>query len=86
LRFFLALNVAIRANCLVVTSTQDIHIGENKNGLNVEMYDLGVKAKVGMAETEQQTLADRLMSITTAFRDPHATRQGPRDVYHGLWK
>jgi hypothetical protein len=68
---------------IMVTSTQDIHIGETKGGANMEMYDLGVKAKVGMAETERQTLADRLMSITTAFRDPHATRQGPNNLYHG---
>jgi hypothetical protein len=71
---------------IMVTSTQDIHIGETKNGMNLEMYDLGVKAKVGMAETEQQTLADRLMSVTMAFRDPHATRQGSKDLYQGVRK
>jgi hypothetical protein len=71
---------------IMVTSTQDIHIGETKDGATMEMYDLGVKSQVGIAETEQQTLADRLMSITTAFRDPHATRPGPRDLYHGVRK
>ncbi|KAF2848039.1 hypothetical protein T440DRAFT_455405 [Plenodomus tracheiphilus IPT5] len=59
---------------IMVTSTQDIVIDETEDGTDMEMRDLGVRAKVGVAETEQQTLADRLMSITTVFRDPHATR------------
>ena len=60
---------------IMVTSTQDIHVDETKDGGDVELSDLGVKAKIdSVAETEQQTLADRLMSITTAFRGPHATR------------
>ena len=67
----------------MVTSTQNIHVDEGKDGANLELSELGVSAKVGMAETEQQTLADRLMSITTSFRDPHAvTRPG----YHGVMK
>jgi hypothetical protein len=69
---------------IMVTSTQNIHIGETKEGANIEMYDLGVKANIGIAEAEQQTLADRLMSITTAFRDPHATRPVPRDIGYGV--
>jgi hypothetical protein len=68
---------------IMVTSTQNIHVDETKDGANVELHDLGVRAKVGMAETEQQTLADRLMSITTAFRDPHAIQ---RPGYHGIRK
>jgi hypothetical protein len=67
----------------MVTSTQDIHIDETKNGANGQMHDLGVKAQIGIAETEQQTLADRLMSITTSFRDPHGNRPAPKDLYHG---
>ncbi|KAF1833361.1 hypothetical protein BDW02DRAFT_383881 [Decorospora gaudefroyi] len=62
---------------IMVTSTQDIHIGETKEGANMEMHDLGVSAKVGVAETEEQTLADRLMSITSSFRDPYAARPPP---------
>jgi len=58
-------------------------VDETKAGANVELHDLGVRANVGMAETEQQTLADRLMSITTAFRDPHAIRP---PGYHGIRK
>lgn len=68
---------------IMVTSTQNIHVDETKGGANVELHDLGVRANVGMAETEQQTLADRLMSITTAFRDPHAIRP---PGYHGIRK
>ncbi|KAI4906675.1 hypothetical protein J4E90_010363 [Alternaria incomplexa] len=68
---------------IMVTSTQNIHVDETKAGANVELHDLGVRANVGMAETEQQTLADRLMSITTAFRDPHAIRP---PGYHGIRK
>jgi hypothetical protein len=68
---------------IMVTSTQNIHVDETKAGANVELHDLGVRANVGMAETEQQTLADRLMSITTAFRDPHAIRA---PGYHGIRK
>ncbi|KNG43967.1 mhyt domain-containing signaling protein [Stemphylium lycopersici] len=68
---------------IMVTSTQDIRVVENKDGANMAMHDLGVRAKVGMAETEQPTLADRLMAITTALRDPHAARQ---PGYHGSRK
>lgn len=65
---------------IMVTSTQDIQIDEAKDGSDLELRDLGVRANIGMAEThEQQTLADRLMSITTAFRDPHATRPTGRE-------
>lgn len=66
---------------IMVTSTQDIVIDEPKDGADMEMRDLGVKAQVGIAETEQQTLADRLMSITAAFRDPHSTRPLAKDLY-----
>ncbi|KAF1940966.1 hypothetical protein EJ02DRAFT_378836 [Clathrospora elynae] len=69
---------------IMVTSTQDIHIDDTKRGAIVEMHDLGVKANIGMAETEQQTLADKLLSITTAFRDPHTSRQLPKELYTNL--
>jgi NO-binding membrane sensor protein with MHYT domain len=68
---------------IMVTSTRNIHVDETKAGADVELHDLGVRAKIGMAETEQPTLADRLISITTAFRDPHAIRQ---PGYHGIRK
>lgn len=64
---------------IMVTSTQDIQIDETKDGADMELRDLGVRANIGMAETEQQTLVDRLMSITTAFRDPYAARPLPKD-------
>jgi hypothetical protein len=68
---------------IMVTSTRDIIVDETKDGGDLEMRDLGVRAEVGIAETEQQTLADKLMSITTAFRDPHTTRALPKDLYYG---
>ncbi|KAL6703011.1 hypothetical protein ACN47E_010287 [Coniothyrium glycines] len=64
---------------IMVTSTQDIQIDEAKDGVDMEMRELGVRAKIGMAETEQQTLADHLMTITTAFRDPHTARPVGRE-------
>ncbi|KAG9384879.1 hypothetical protein A1F94_004426 [Pyrenophora tritici-repentis] len=67
---------------IMVTSTQDIHVDESRDGADMELHDLGVKAKIdSVAETEQQTLADRLMSITTAFRGPHATRPSSNKPY-----
>jgi hypothetical protein len=69
---------------IMVTSTQNMTIDEsNKNGGVMEMQDLGVKSEVGMAETERPTLADRLMSITTGFRDPLASRALPKELYYG---
>jgi hypothetical protein len=69
---------------IMVTSTQNMTIDEShKDSLNVEMRGMGVKAEIGMAETERPTLADRLMSITTGFRDPHAARALPKDLYYG---
>lgn len=67
----------------MVTSTQQITHDESKRGAAImEMRDMGVKSEAGVADTEQQTLADRLMSITTAFRDPHATRALPKDLHY----
>lgn len=70
---------------IMVTSTQNMTIDEsNKHrGSNLELRDLGVKSEVGMAETERPTLADRLMSITTGFRDPHTARALPKELYYG---
>jgi len=69
---------------IMVTSTQNMTVDEsNKDGGSLELRDLGVKSEIGMAETEKPTLADRLMSITTGFRDPHAARALPKDLYYG---
>jgi hypothetical protein len=68
---------------IMVTSTQQIvHDESKKHGSTMELRDMGVKSEAGVADTEQLTLADRLMSITTAFRDPHATRALPKDLYY----
>jgi hypothetical protein len=69
---------------IMVTSTQQIiHDETKKDGATMELRDMGVKSEAGIADAEQQTLADKLMSITTAFRDPHATRALPKDLYYG---
>ncbi|KAF1928782.1 uncharacterized protein M421DRAFT_62624 [Didymella exigua CBS 183.55] len=69
---------------IMVTSTQKIvHDESKKEGSTMELSDMGVKSEAGVADTEQQTLADRLISITTAFRDPHATRALPKDLFYG---
>ena len=69
---------------IMVTSTQQIMHDESKRaGSTVELRDLGFRTEAGVADTEQLTLADRLMSITTAFRDPHATRSSPKDLQYG---
>lgn len=68
----------------MVTSTQQIMHDESKRaGSTVELRDLGFRSEAGVADTEQLTLADRLMSITTAFRDLHARRSTPIDVQYG---
>lgn len=69
---------------IMVTSTQQIiHDESKKEGSMMELRDMGVKSEAGVADQEQMTLADRLMSITTAFRDPHASRALPKDLYYG---
>lgn len=53
--------------------SHDVVISEDqKHSCHVELRELGVRSEAGVADTEQLTLADRLMSITTSFRDPHA--------------
>jgi hypothetical protein len=69
---------------IMVTSTQNMSVDEHKKGVsNMEMRDLGVKSEAGVGEIERQTLADRLLSITTGFRDPHAARALPKELYYG---
>jgi hypothetical protein len=67
---------------IMVTSTREIVVDETKTETGVELRELGVKSSAGVAEGEALTVADWLMSITTAFRDPHAMR-GPRDLHYG---
>jgi hypothetical protein len=69
---------------IMVTSTQNMTVDEGpKDGDNLEIGTLGVRSEIGMAETEKPTLADRLMSITTGFRDPHTARALPKELYYG---
>jgi len=68
---------------IMVTSERNIIVDEHKDSGSMEMRDLGFTVQAGVGETERQTLADRLMSITTGFRDPHAARTLPKDFYLG---
>jgi len=53
--------------------SQEVVISEDqKDGGHIEMHELGVRSEAGVADTEQLTMADRLMSLTSSFRDPHA--------------
>jgi hypothetical protein len=64
--------------------SQDVTIIEgHKLGSEMELRELGFKSEAGVGDTEQLTMADRLMSITTSFRDPHS-RSMTRDNY-GRW-
>jgi hypothetical protein len=69
---------------IMVTSTQNMTVDDSsRDGGDMELRDLGVRSEIGIAETEKPTLADRLMSITTGFRDPHSARALPKDLYYG---
>lgn len=63
--------------------SQDVVISEDqKDSGQMELRELGFRSEAGVADTEQMTMADRLMSITTSFRDPHA-RVLTRENHHG---
>ena len=69
---------------IMVTSTQNMSVDEHQKGvMSVEMRELGVKSEAGVGEMERQTLADKLLSITTGFRDPHTARALPKELYYG---
>ncbi len=68
---------------IMVTSTQNITIGQTRKGSHVEMEDLGVKAEISVAETEQQTMVDKLMSVTTSFRDLYTHQAMRKDHFSG---
>jgi len=46
---------------------RDITIEDNKNGYEMELGDLGIRSEATVADKEQQTLADKLMSLTGTF-------------------
>ncbi|KAF2635994.1 hypothetical protein P280DRAFT_534249 [Massarina eburnea CBS 473.64] len=52
--------------------SQDVVISEDregKGGVDLELRDWGVRSVAGVADAEQVTMVDRLMGITTGFRD-----------------
>jgi hypothetical protein len=61
--------------------SQEVTISEDqKHGSAMELRELGFKSGAGVGDVEQLTMADRLMSITSSFRDPHS-RSVARDNY-----
>ncbi|KAF2707040.1 hypothetical protein K504DRAFT_470294 [Pleomassaria siparia CBS 279.74] len=47
--------------------SQDITIEDNHGTCQVELGNLGVRSEAGVADKEQQTLADKLIAVTTSF-------------------
>lgn len=53
--------------------SQEVVIDDGrKDGSQMELSDLGVRSEAGVADKERQTMAERLMSVTTSFRDPYS--------------
>lgn len=57
--------------------SHEVVISQDAEASTIEMQDMGVRSQAGIADSEQLTMADRLLSITTSFRDPHARMQNP---------
>jgi hypothetical protein len=59
--------------------SKDVVVSEDhKDGRQIELKELGFRTEAGVADTEQPTVADRLMAITTSF-----SRVLPKDHHHG---
>ncbi|KAJ4357872.1 uncharacterized protein N0V89_002449 [Didymosphaeria variabile] len=52
--------------------SQEVVISQDADASQIELQDMGVRSQAGVGDCEQLTMADRLLSITTSFRDPHA--------------
>lgn len=52
--------------------SQEVVISQDASGSQIELQEMGVRSQAGVGDSEQLTMADRLLSITTSFRDPHA--------------
>lgn len=55
--------------------SQEVVISQDAGTSQIELQEMGVRSQAGVGDREQLTLADRLLSITTSFRDPHARMQ-----------
>lgn len=58
--------------------SQEVVISKDSEPSQIEMGEMGVRSQAGVGDSEQLTIADRLLSITTSFRDPH-TRTPTRE-------
>ncbi|KAF2117752.1 hypothetical protein BDV96DRAFT_644093 [Lophiotrema nucula] len=65
---------------IMVSQEVVINNDNQKMSSQMELSDLGVRSEAGVADQEQQTLADKLVSITTAMHDPQAR---PVRDHHG---
>ncbi|KAF1976028.1 hypothetical protein BU23DRAFT_59413 [Bimuria novae-zelandiae CBS 107.79] len=52
--------------------SQEVIISQVADVSQIELHEMGVRSQVSAGDSEQMTVADRLLSITTSFRDPHA--------------
>ncbi|KAL1612448.1 hypothetical protein SLS60_000675 [Paraconiothyrium brasiliense] len=55
--------------------SQEVVISQDADASPIKLQDMGVRSQAGVGDCEQLTMADRLLSITTSFRDPHARMQ-----------
>ncbi|KAL5410365.1 hypothetical protein PMIN03_002608 [Paraphaeosphaeria minitans] len=55
---------------------QEVVISQDADASQIELQEMGVRSQAGVGDSEQLTMADRLLSITTSFRDPHARMLG----------
>jgi hypothetical protein len=59
--------------------SQEVVIDEDQKESHIELADMGVRAEAGVADKEQQTMAEKLLLITSALRDP--SNKLSRDLY-----
>lgn len=52
--------------------SQEVVISQDAGTSQIELQEMGVRSQAGVGDSEQLTMADHLLSITTSFRDPHA--------------
>jgi hypothetical protein len=52
--------------------SQEVVISQDAGASQIELQHMGVYSQAGVGDSEQLTMADRLVSITTSFRDPSA--------------
>ncbi|KAK7181543.1 hypothetical protein DPSP01_008938 [Paraphaeosphaeria sporulosa] len=67
-----ALNAPSNTGFGGIMVSQEVVISQDAGVSQIELQEMGVRSQAGVGDSEQLTMADRLLSITTSFRDPHA--------------